>query len=377
MTVTALPKFLVGALAVLIRDELHLSETQLGTAVSLVVTVAAITSVHGGRIVQRISAHRAIPLIAIVSGTAMLGIATLTTTYGHLLGWLALVGGANALTHPTSAMAIAGDVPPGRQGLAFGINTSAPPAASMLAGITVPTIGLTVGWRWAYVAAAVCALAIIAVAPRRGADRDVAPIRETDAGTRTAVLLVLTVGMGFATAAAGALGAFHVTSAVHNGAAVGTAGLWFAIGGLSSIGARICCGWLADRRQARHLAVAGALMATGSLGFALLAHAREPSLMVLATILAFAAGWGWPGLFQLTITRLNPDTPAAATGIAQTGAFIGAAIGPLAFGALVEHGSYALAWQAGAGALIVAAVLMQVGRRMMLARPAAVTADPT
>ena len=86
---------------------------------------------------------------------AFLGIATLATSPAILSAFIALAGAATALTRTASSVLIARNVDPGRQGVAFGLKHCSIPIGSLLAGLSVPTIALTVGWHWAYVAAAV------------------------------------------------------------------------------------------------------------------------------------------------------------------------------------------------------------------------------
>ncbi len=75
---------------------------------------------------------------------------------------------------------------------------------------------------------------------------------------------------------------------------------------------------------------------------------------------------GWPGLFNLAVVRQHPDAAATASGITQTGTYLGAVVGPVLFGALVERASYRAAWLS-AGALAAAgAGAMVMGRRMLL-----------
>jgi cyanate permease len=108
-------------------------------------------------------------------------------------------------------------------------------------------------------------------------------------------------------------------------------------------------------------------MLAGTVGVLGLGRAVTTAWFAVATLLAFAAGWGWPGLFQLTVTRSNPEAPAAATGVTQTGAFVGSALGPLMFGWLVESTSYAAAWAVMAGMLFTGAFVMLGGHRALLA----------
>ena len=68
---------------------------------------------------------------------------------------------------------------------------------------------------------------------------------------------------------------------------------------------------------------------------------------------AFALGWGWPGLFNLAVVDLNREAPGAATGVTQTGIYVGAAAGPAAYGLVSAEYGYSAAWAA-SGALCVA-----------------------
>ena len=69
----------------------------------------------------------------------------------------------------------------------------------------------------------------------------------------------------------------------------------------------------------------------GAGGFALLA-VGEPAPFVAGALVAFTLGWGWPGLFNLAVVDLHREAPGAATGISQTGIYVGAAAGPAATG---------------------------------------------
>ena len=85
------------------------------------------------------------------------------------------------------------------------------------------------------------------------------------------------------------------------------------------------------------------LLVSGSLGFALLATG-EAVLFVVGVFAAFALGWGWPGLFNLAVVDLNREAPGAATGVTQTGIYVGAAAGPAAYGLVSEEYGYSTAW---------------------------------
>ena len=67
------------------------------------------------------------------------------------------------------------------------------------------------------------------------------------------------------------------------------------------------------------------------------------------------------------MVRLNPSAPAAATSIVQIGVYAGGFIGPVGFGFLAAHLSFPTAWLVGAATMLLAAGLMVLGRRMLVA----------
>lgn len=360
-----LPVFLLGGLAVLVRRDLDFSEAQLGAAATLFFATSALCSYPAGRVAERAGAYRATATAAVLSAGGLLGVATLARTYPPLLGCLVVAGAGNALAQLGSNAALARGVPRERQGFAFGVKQSAIPTATLLAGLAVPTLGLTVGWRWAFAGAAVLAGVFVLVAPRTPPPPAAPPGPARQGDTATRPLVVIAFGAGLGAAANNSFGAFLVEAAVAGGLSPGPAGLLFAAGSAAGIVSRLLLGRSADRREGGHLPVIAGLMSGGALGFALLAQGGTPTL-ALGTLLSFAAGWSWPGLLNFAVVRLNRNAPAAATGITQTGVFAGGAAGPLIFGLLVERRGYPLAWLVAAAGLLAAAALVLAGRRLLL-----------
>lgn len=87
-------------------------------------------------------------------------------------------------------------------------------------------------------------------------------------------------------------------------------------------------------------------------------------MFLVAIPFSFATVWGWPGLFNHAVTKANTNSPAAATGIVQTGTFAGVIVGPAMFG-LVVGWSYPAAWTAAAAASLLSAATMVYGRHLM------------
>jgi MFS family permease len=364
-TAGVLPAFLTGGLAVQIRGELGFGSAALGLAVALFFVSSSTASAVMGRVVERIGAHRGMRLAVLGSAASLSCVAVFAGSWTGLVVCLMFGGLSNAVTHPATHLSLARQVPPGRQGYSFGIKQAAIPAATLLAGLAVPGIALTFGWRWAFAGGAALAMGVALLVPaeRVGGAEKVTAARSSDAPMGPLVLLA--VGIGLGSAAATPLGAFVVESSVQTGLGAGTAGLLLALGSAASIVVRVLFGRLADGMGAGRLRLVAGMLGAGVAGFVMLATG-SPALIVPGVLLAFAAGWGWPGLFNFAVVKSNPGAPAVATGVTQTGASGGAAVGPILFGLLVGAAGYGTAWLFSGVLALAALVAILAGRRMVL-----------
>ena len=103
------------------------------------------------------------------SGAALLAMAFVVQSYWLLL--VALAVGAIGLTiaGPGTKTMVARGTDIRRHGLFFGIQAAAVPLAVLLAGLAVPAIGSTLGWRWAFGFAVMVPVASLVLAPPYGA----------------------------------------------------------------------------------------------------------------------------------------------------------------------------------------------------------------
>ena len=369
-TMGTLPIFLLTAQAVLVQQDLGVSNAQIGTAATVFFATAALGSVPAGRLAERLG-ERASPAVAgALAVVSMLGIALFPVSYALLLAFLVVGGLGNAMGQVSANVLLARVVPARRQGVAFGVKQSAIPISTLLGGLAVPAIGLTLGWRWAYAGAAVFALTMALVALQLAGRRQrIGRAGEASVGavvaTATAPLVVIAIGTGLASAGTNALGAYLVIWSVHIGVGAGAAGLLLAAASLLSITARVLSGVAANRRGGRNLPVVAGQLAVGAVSLLLLATGGTTAL-VIGALAAFAIGWSWPGLLIFAVVRSNPGSPAVSTSIIQVGAFVGGASGPGIFGLLVGAFSFETAWRAAACSLALAAVMMLVGRRLLL-----------
>lgn len=365
-----LPAFLAGGVAVQIRHDLGIGDAAFGMAIATFFFAAALASGPFGRLTERLGASTSLRVATVANAVVLAAIAAGVRQWGVLLVLLAAGGSVNGLTQPAANLTLARAMPERRKGLAFGVKQSAVPASTLLAGLAVPALALTVGWRWAFASGAVLAVLAFPVIPsqaRMGSGPEHSeeqPAFGGNGNASKATLRWLAVGIGLGATAANALGSFLVSSGVRAGLGNAAAGLLLTIGSVAGLSTRLGMGALADRRDGGHLRWVGVMLAIGTIGFGLLATGSRWGQLAGAPI-AFAAGWGWPGLFNLAVVRASPAAPGAATGVTQTGTYIGAGAGPLLFGLLAERWSYAVGWAACAAlALLGAAVLRFAAGRL-------------
>lgn len=368
MVVAVLPSVLVASMAVLLRAELGFSTSQLGMAVSTFMALSAVASIPGGRWARRVGHDRVLVIGAVGSVLSLVGVATLARDWLGLMAFMVLAGAANGFIQPATNQAIARAVPADRHGMALGLKMAAAPAATFLAGFAVPLIGLTVGWRWAFGAAAFVGAVVFATARGgRGIVVQPEPVGKGGhgAGATTLGLVAVAVGVGCAQAAGNTVGVFYVESAVAQGYGVGVAGAWLAVGSVFGIGGRVLFGWVGDRAPQDPLRVVAWLLVVAAAGNALLGVGGSAAVLTLATVLAFGAGRGWYTPLLHAIVRRHPEAPAAATGVIHMGGFTGGVVGPILFGLLAEHGTFRLAWLTTTGIFAVAILALQFGRRRL------------
>lgn len=393
--VSALPSFLVSGFAIFMADALALGPSELGVAIATFYLGSAVISVPGGRMSRRVGSRRGMMIAGSMTLAALLAIGVGVRTVPTLIAVMAFGGAANGIGQVASNVALAGSVPRERQGLAFGLKQTSAPAATLLSGATIPLIALTVGWRWGFVAGALLALALVAALARTPGLRDVVigpavpvmaeqtstsdeavsassppprPPRAMEPSPEPALgpLVVIAAGVSCAAAVGMSIVTFYVSSIVQAGADPRAAGYLLMGGSISGIVSRAVLGWSADRRERGHLVAVSALLTFGALGCIALSYAGSaPALLITGTILGFACGWGWPGLFFFAVVKINEGAAARTMSVTQMGMFVGALVGPLTFGRVAASVSFAVAWRGAAIVAVAGAMLLVVGMRLV------------
>lgn len=343
---SSLPAFLTGALAVQIRADLRFSISTLGLVIGAAFATAGLTSAPMGRMAQALGPGRALRIGLTGSAATMVLIAAGASRPWQFFALLGASGVFNSLNQPAANLLLADRIRPDQLGRALAVKQSGMPAAALLGGAAVPAIALTVGWRWAFVVAAVLAAIAVPVQPIGASDTarfaDVRAVRRRPDMPGRVLLVYAAVGfLGAFTA--GSVVNFLTSAATDAGIAPGRAGWLLSLGSASGILSRLFQGWSVDRRGVLPIQRLVWLLAIGAGGLMLMAIDR-PATYLAAVVPAFAAGWAWPGLFNLSVIRNNPSAPASATGVSQVGIFTGAGLGPVAGGLIVEAGGYRPLW---------------------------------
>lgn len=362
------PAFLAGALGPELRSSIGLTEGFFGLVIGAFFAGSALGSIGLGRLGERLGARRMLTLSLLTTATVTALVAGLVRSGGVLVVALAVAGFANSGSQTAANKLLSQSIDPKRLGFAMAVKQSGMPGATLLGGLAVPLIALTVGWPYAYAAASCLAVAALFVVLRFAPDDG--PVRVEQSASTTHVrgvnqhiltprsaLIAAAVAAGFSAAAAGTLGSWLTSSATDAGWSSGAAGVLLAVGSISGIATRLGLGWRADRSASLPMRTAAIFLAAGALGGLLLAPRIEWT-HALAAVIAFGAGWSWPALFNFAVVRANPAAPAQATGITQTGVYIGVFTGPIVMGQVVERASYAAGWSLVAASMLMGATIM-------------------
>lgn len=367
VTLSTQAVFLLGAAFFQIGPEFGIGPLGLGLLTASFFLTAAATSAPLGRLVQRVGWQRAMVWNLRISASTLLLIPVLAVgpvSFGILLVLAAAVYGAS---NPAANQSLADQTDPAWQATIFGAKHAGIPASTLLAGLAVPLIIDRHGWRWAYLLAAVLAVGVSFLVPRREMPVPLASERPDEPApipTPPKDLILLAVGSSFATWGAIALGTYLVTATVDLGFSAAAAGTLQFVGSAVSILARVTAGVVTDRTGGRGFTGIVVLASVGAVMFALL-PLSSGAFYVALVVAAFATGWGWPGLMTFTVVRANRASAASASAITQAGVFVGAGAVPILLGAVIERWSFDGAWLTAAAGLVVAAVVVgAVGGRL-------------
>jgi MFS family permease len=380
--VANIPSYLLGAMAHAIRAELGFSAAGTGLAVSAFFGASAFSAPVVSRLVQRAGPALSLRAGALLTGTTLLLIAAVARQWWVLVALLVVAGVANVIGQTAANLTLAELSTTGHDGLSFGIKQSAVPFATMAAGLAVPMVSSTVGWRWAFAigaGGAVLVALLVSRLPRSTVGGPARSVSRPPTGrVDWTVVGLLALAVFLAAGVVLSLAVYLVEFAIGAGWSADAAGVLLAVTSVAALVTRVAAGWVVDlrtRRGSRSSPIpAAALMVLAGAGGCLLLAASEGSrlLLVLGSLLGLGIGWGFAGLVHLTVVQLNRTAAATATGLILAGVFGGGVVTPSVLGLLVDRYSYRVAWTVSAflmlcaaGALVAAATVMRSRRRAL------------
>lgn len=358
-----LPLFLVSAQILQLEADLGFRVASIGLAAAAFYGVSALVANPAGTAIKRFGPRTGLRVGA--TFTVGAGLVAAAAQFAWMIPLATgLAGVGNALIQVAANVAIFDGVSSARQGLAFGAKQASVPLAGLLAGISLPVIGLLFGWRWGFVGAALIATAFALSAPEPKT-RESVRRQEDPMGRPPKSLLVLVIGGFFAAAAGNSISLFIVPSAVNVGIAEGTAGFLLAACSSLVVAVRLAAGWTVDRRTSwGHLEML-ALVGLGAAAAITLSTTSSAVAYLSLMPVALLGLWGWPGVFFFTVVTSYPRFPARASGLVLSVNLTGTVLGPLITGALAGAGRYSLSWLIVGGAGVVSAAAFFSSHRLV------------
>jgi predicted MFS family arabinose efflux permease len=362
MALSMLPLYLLGALGPYLLAAFTIDRTLLGLLVTVGFGVAAMLSLLVGPAVAALGPRRCL-LVLFVACAVVLAVFAAAPGYSVLVAAVAASGVPQALANPVTNQLVAATVPAERRGAITGVKQSGVQLGAFLAGLPLAAIAAAVSWRAAVALAAL--IAMVATATALGLPTDPTPPRcpqwsvvAWPRGT-AAWLCGFSVLLGAGISAVNTYVALYATQQLHMPTKV--AAVLVAALGLAGIAGRI--GW--TRIAARGSSPARALgpLAIGAVLAAL----------ALVTGAGHGPAWVWLGAIGVgscavsanavsmmaVITNARPGQVPKDSATVSAGFFAGFAVGPPAFGLLVEatDGRYESGWALVAVEFLAAALV--------------------
>jgi len=154
MSTGGIARAAVPVISTFIISELAITAAQFGLSVTVMIAAVAVGVPLFGQLTDRKGARAVLVWRGGTAGLMLVGIA-LSRSFGQLLFFQALLGIAISGGVPASNRVVAEAVPLESRGLAIGAKQAGATGGVLVAGILIPFIAVSLGWRWSIAAAAV------------------------------------------------------------------------------------------------------------------------------------------------------------------------------------------------------------------------------
>jgi FSR family fosmidomycin resistance protein-like MFS transporter len=350
---------LLAPLFLFVRADYDVTYTQLGLAFTAFNVVSTALQTPTGFLVDRVSA-RLLLIVGLMVGAAAFAIAALVDSYWVFVAMFALAGLGNTVYHPADYALLSRHVPAARAGRAFSLHTFAGMLGNAAAPPSLLFLYSMVGWRGAFLGAAVLGLvaALVMAVAGEPPELETSPVKSNARGGKAAdgtqagatpmgwrlllapaILLNLAFFIMLAMSSGAlynflvpALGALYGTPVTVGNAAL--TGLLL----LSPIGVLVG-GWLAGRTPHHGLVATLCLIVTAAVTTLVgLFDFTTVALVVLMSIAGFFSGITMPSRDMIVRAVTPPGAYGRVFGFVSTGFNIGGIVSPLIFGQLLDQG---------------------------------------
>lgn len=351
----------VGPLGPFIARDLHVSRVGLGVLVAVFNIAAGLASPFMGRSTDMLGARRMAVRSSLLASLAAAGVA-FAASFPILVGVFALGGLALAGANPSTNSAVAQSYPRRSRGLVLGIKQAAVPAASLLAGLLVPLMAVTIGWRSTMLVPIALGLtgALFSARyfPRHASSIESPVAKSTPPGSKALSLYAFLMG-GATSCYTTYLGLFMQEDLNYPPSLIG---LSFVLAGGFGVLSRVCWGWATDAFfHGRNHIVLGAAAAGGILAAAAagMADGVAAGFIWITVVIYGIFLFGWGAALAVAVLENFAERVGQATGVVILGFYSGLAVSPPVFGWLVDTsgGRYGPGW-ALSGALASLALVL-------------------
>ena len=353
----------IPVLAPALQNEYDLDLTQVGLAIAAANAGSVFTLLAWGLLADRVG-ERVVLAAGLAGCGAGLLVAAFAPSFGVLVVALALGGASGASVNAASGRAVMSWFGQEERGFALGIRQTALPIGGLLAALLLPPIEAAGGLRAGLVALAVgCLVAALAGASGlREAPHEEGELSDIGHPVRDPRMWQLSVGSALVLAAQISILSFLILF-LHGERGLSTAeaaGVFALIQALGAV-ARIVTGRWSDRLKARIAPLRRlALGLSVSLATAAVLLTAPLPILIPVFVAAGALSLSWNGLsFTAAAELAGRRRAGAALGFQQTALAITSAAAPPAFAAVVEAGSWSLAYGLAAAMPVAGVAVMR------------------
>jgi FSR family fosmidomycin resistance protein-like MFS transporter len=346
---------LLAPMFLFVRQDYGVSYTELGLAYTAFNVVSTALQTPAGFLVDRVSA-RAVLIAGLLIGSAAFTFAALFDSFWVFVAMFGLAGLGNTAYHPADYALLSRHVPKERVGRVFSFHTFTGMLGNAAAPPSLLFMQTLVGWRGAFLGAAVLGLvaALVLVllrepplepghAGRQAAATAAGPAGPARPSWRILLsapillnllffILLSVSGGGLNNYLVVALGALHGTTPELANTAL--TGLLL----LSALG--VLVGGMLTSRTSRHgLVAAGGLIVTALIAVTVgMVDPGALALVLLMSVGGFFSGLTMPSRDMIVRMVTPPGAFGMVFGFVTTGFNIGGMVSPLIFGLLLDHG---------------------------------------